>query len=122
MKIRSATLLAAVGFAGLAAAAYAQGVFDPGPVPPLPAEEAHWDEDSPEDEALEGVSDEIVYEQYEVVQPIPDEATPAARAIEPPADDAAEQLVEAEAPAPRGKLVRLERAPAAPGKRVRITK
>lgn len=122
MKIRTAAVLAAIGLAGLAAAAYAQGVFDPGPVPPLPAERAPWDEESAEEEALEGPSDEIVYEQHEVVQPIPDEPAPAERTIEPPADDANEQLAEADTPARRGKLVRLSRASAALDKRVRVTK
>ncbi len=121
MKIRSAAVLAAAGLAGLAAAAYAQGVFDPGPVPPLPEAQAEWNEGSGE-EAIDGPADEIVYEQYEVVQPIPDEPAPAERTIEPPAEDAADQLVEAEAPVGRGKLVRLERVSAAPDKRVRITK
>lgn len=122
MTFRSASLLAAVALAGLAVAALAQGGgFDPGPPPPLPeAIEAEGDPDEVVEEQ-QGEDNEIVYESYEVVQPIDETPGPAARTIEPPTDE----WVEAEpapAPARSAKLIKLERVAQAPtpDKRVRI--
>jgi hypothetical protein len=129
MTLRTTSLLAAVALAGLAVAAFAQGGgFDPGPPPPLP--EATGDEAYPDDEPdadelaseeQEADSDGVIYESYEVVQPIPDTPGPATRMIEPPA----QELVAAEparSPARNPKLVKLERIAQAPArdKRVRI--
>ena len=125
MRIRSASLLAAVALAGVAVAGYAQGVFDPGPPPPLPEATEEADEVYADDEAVSeeqpGEPGEIVYESYEVGQPIPDEPGPAARTIEPP-EELVEQQVEDPVPVRRGKLVKIERIAqaAAPDKRVRI--
>jgi hypothetical protein len=124
MKIRSASLLAAVALAGVAVAGYAQGVFDPGPPPPLPEaaeEDEVYADDGSDAEEQQSEPGEIVYESYEVVQPIPDEPGPAARTIEPP-EEIVEQQVDAPAPVRRGKLVKIERfaQASAPDKRVRI--
>jgi hypothetical protein len=130
MKVRSASLLAAVALAGVAVAGYAQGVFDPGPPPPLPeaGEEADevYSDDELASEEQQSEPGEIVYESYEVVQPIPDEPGPAARTIEPPEEIVEQQVdvqVEADPPVRRGKLVKIERVAqaTAPGKRVRIS-
>ena len=125
MKIRTASILAAVALTGLAVAAYAQGVFDPGPPPPLP-EEVEQAADAAADAAAaaeQAQPGEIVYESYEVVQPIPEEEPgPAARTIEPPAGEWVEAEAASEpavAPARSAKLVRIERVAQSPDKRIR---
>ena len=131
MSIRTVSLLAAVALAGLAVAALAQGgAFDPDATEAADAAQDAADAAASAAEEPQGVSDDIVYESYEVVQPIPDETPgPAARTIEPPTEEFAEAEPAPEpaaAPARHSKLIKLERIAQAPAaspardKRVRI--
>ncbi len=60
MTIRSASLLAAVALAAMAAPAFAQDGYDPGPPPPLPTWEEEWEEHAEGDYA----EDEDAWEDH----------------------------------------------------------